>query len=208
MTAASAITALQTAGEKLSRAMCDDSYDAYKCVVRQVIELIRQFYTKERTYRIVNEAGQKEFMDFDNSLLLSPVGEMVTDGLGNPIEQEFRKVEFDIEIVPQRENPFNRESVNQTMMTLWNSGVMLPQNVQSGASSIILQAMSFDGKEKLLSLIEEYKDSLTEKSMPTQENDEELVPLDLQSGEVINSDGNYQDELIPIDLSGLGGNMQ
>lgn len=233
VTAASAITVLQSAGEKLSRAMCDDSYDSYKQVVIQAIELIREFYDEEKVYRIVNENGTKEYKNFSNKQLLRYEGGF--DALGLPIDDEYKRVEFDIEIIPQRENPFSKESNNQTMMTLWNSGVLIADNVKSGASSIILQAMNFDGKEKILSLIEGYKEQLiaaeqqqtawnaVPKNSQTGTNqildenmkgagaleassDNELAAVDTRTGEILTDSLTAdEDEVVPIDLKQLQG---
>lgn len=73
VTAATAITSLQQAGEKLSRAIIDDSYDAYKSLIIMIIELMREFYDEERIYRITNEIGATQFAQFDNSMLMTPM---------------------------------------------------------------------------------------------------------------------------------------
>ena len=56
VTAASAITALQEAGDKSSRDCVSGSYRAYVAVMEQVVELIRQFYTGTRCFRIAGDA--------------------------------------------------------------------------------------------------------------------------------------------------------
>ena len=53
VTAASAITALQEAGNKTSRDMISASYRAYTQLDYLIIELVRQFYDQERSFRIV-----------------------------------------------------------------------------------------------------------------------------------------------------------
>ena len=52
ITAASAIAALQEAGNKTSRDMINTSYRAYNDITAMEVELIRQFYTEERSFRI------------------------------------------------------------------------------------------------------------------------------------------------------------
>lgn len=146
VTSATAITALQQSGEKLSRAMIDDSYDIYKQLVIMCIELIREFYSKERIYRITNEEGGTEFASFSNAQLVDVTE--TTDVLGFPISTEYRRVEFDIDIVPQKQNPFTREMNNQTLITLWQQGFFLPDNAD--AAVMVLQAMNFDGRDKLI----------------------------------------------------------
>lgn len=146
VTAASAISVLQQSGEKLSRAIIDDSYDTYKQIVFMCIELIREFYDEERIYRITNETGQTEFASFSNEQLYNI--ETEKDFLGFPISTKYEPVEFDIQVVPQRQNPFSREANNQTILALWQQGFFSPQNFD--VSILALQAMNFDGKDKVI----------------------------------------------------------
>ena len=66
VTAASAIAALQEAGSKLSRDMIRVGYDGYEEEAYLVIELIRQFYSEERSFRIDDENGRYKFIDYNN----------------------------------------------------------------------------------------------------------------------------------------------
>ena len=133
VTAAAAITTLQQTGEKMSRAMVDDSYDCYKELVAMMIELIREFYTDEKIYRLTDEHGQKEFKVFSANMMF---------------HGDNRPAEFDVEIIPKRENPMTREANNQMILSMWQNGLLLPQNV--GTAMPVLEALQFDGKEKLL----------------------------------------------------------
>ena len=151
VTAASAITMLQQAGEKLSRAMIDDSYDAYKKIVVLCIELMREFYKEERIYRITNDQGEKAFAALSNDMLLK--AEEERDAFGFPIGTIYRNAEFDVEVLPQRQNPFTREMNNQTVMTLYQAGFFNPQNLEM--SLVALEAMQFDGKEKIMQRMQE-----------------------------------------------------
>ena len=180
VTAASAITSLQQAGEKLSRAIIDDSYDAYKAVVIMIIELMREFYDEERVYRITNEIGGAEFAQFDNSMLMTPVEKR--DAFGFVFDTEYKRTEFDIEVIPQRENPFTKESNNQTIMSLWNGGFFLPQNFD--VSVIALQSMNFDGKEKIIEQIQELQKKQQQQAMEQQmiQQQSELVPVGQYGG--------------------------
>lgn len=187
VTAANAITALQQAGEKLSRTMIDDSYDVYKQLIIMCIELIREFYTEERIYRITNDIGETEFASFSNAQLYNINTEK--DALGFPVSTEYKRVEFDIDVVPQRQNPFSRETNNQTLMSLWNSGFFLPQNFDT--SVIALQAMNFDGRDKLIENIKKLQQQ--QQAMQQMQQQDELVPVG-QYGDGENSD----DELVPV----------
>lgn len=59
VTAATAIAALQEAGGKLSRNMIDDGYEAFSDVVTLCIELIRQFYSLPRQFRLLGAMGRE-----------------------------------------------------------------------------------------------------------------------------------------------------
>lgn len=208
VTAASAITSLQQAGEKLSRAIIDDSYDAYKAVVIMIIELMREFYDEERVYRITNEIGGAEFAQFDNSMLMTPVEKR--DAFGFVYDTEYKRTEFDIDVIPQRENPFTKESNNQTIMNLWNGGFFLPQNFD--VSIIALQSMNFDGKEKVIEQIQELQkkqqQAMEQQMMQQQaemqaQEQGELVPVGQYGGETQGT--STDNELVPVGK--FGGEM-
>lgn len=147
VTAASAIAALQEAGSKLSRDMIKSSFRAYKDVVFQVIELIRQFYDVPRAFRITNKLGQMEFLSFDNSLLK---GEPETDNFGIMIGG--RMPYFDISIAPQKASPFVKVSQNELAKEMYNLGFFNPQF--SDQALACLDMMMFDGKEEVIQKIE------------------------------------------------------
>lgn len=69
VTAASAITALQETGNKLSRDMISMSYEIYRDIISCCIELIRQFYDETRIFRITGEGGSYSFVAYDNRRL-------------------------------------------------------------------------------------------------------------------------------------------
>lgn len=155
VTAASAIEALQQSGEKRSRSMIDDTYDAYHDIVKMLVELIRQFYTNPRVFRTKDENGRKSFIEFSNEIMYK--SSEASDRI---------PVEFDIEIVPQCENPYTREMNNSTMLTLWKSNVFSPENIKE--SLILLKSMSFDGKENLIKSLQEILES-TEQEANTEQ---------------------------------------
>lgn len=165
VTAASGITAMQQAGQKLSRAIIDDSYDAYKTIVVMMIELMREFYDEERVFRVTNEIGGKEFASFDNSMLMR--AEPQRDALGFVVDVEYKRAEFDIKVIPQRENPFTKEMNNQTILSLWQGGFFMPQNFD--VAIIALQCMNFDGKEKVIEQLQELQQRQQQQVMMQQQ---------------------------------------
>lgn len=147
VTAASAITALRQTGEKQSRAVIDDSYDAYKDIVLMVIELMREFFTQKRVYRITDERGIKHFEEFSREDLYRQSPQ--SDALGFDIGTTKReRVELDIEIVPQKQNVYTRESTNELLLSLWKAGIFPKGSIES--SVMMIRLMDFDGKEKLI----------------------------------------------------------
>jgi hypothetical protein len=147
VTTASGIASLQEAAGKLSRDSSQESYRAFKNVCYQVIELIRQFYTEPRCFRIIGEDGQNEYVQFDNSSLqgqdqgqlLMPDGSLLDLGKREPI--------LDIEVKPQKKSAYSKETQNQTALQLYNMGFFAPNN--GDASLACLEMMDFDGVENI-----------------------------------------------------------
>ncbi len=97
VTAASAIQALQEAGNKGSRDMIAGSYRAYVQVMNQVIELIRQFYDGVRCFRITGKDGGRQFLRYSNAGLADRPTGTGADGL-----VLYRHPVFDIEVRAER----------------------------------------------------------------------------------------------------------
>jgi hypothetical protein len=108
VTAASAIAALQEASGKGSRDATQASYRAYGELVELLIELIRQFYTLPRQFRILGETGAEEFVSYSNRGLRPQP--MAYGGLRLPV--------FDIKVVPQRRAAYSRLSQNELALSL------------------------------------------------------------------------------------------
>lgn len=139
VTAASAIAALQEAGSKTSRDAIKNTYTAYSEVVKLVIELIRQFYTTPRVFRITGQAGMEEFVTFDNS----GMGIQQADDFGLGIGS--RLPVFDIKVSAQKASPFSRISQNEFAKELYNLGFFNPQLADQALAAV--EMMDFDGKD-------------------------------------------------------------
>lgn len=147
VTTASGIASLQEAAGKLSRDSSQESYRAFKMVCYQVIELIRQFYTVERCFRISGETGQNEFVTLDNSGLQPQNQGAVGLPDGQPLDLGKREVILDIEVRPQKKSAYSKETQNQTALNLYQMGFFAPGN--GDASLACLDMMDFDGVEKI-----------------------------------------------------------
>ena len=144
VTAATAIAALQEAGGKLSRNMIDDGYEAFSDVVTLCIELIRQFYSLPRQFRLLGAMGQEEFVSYD-SRGLQP--QAVDDG----VVSGYRVPEFDLEVSAQDENPYKTMEYNQLALQLFQMGFFRADMADQALRC--LELMDFKNKDRLMSSI-------------------------------------------------------
>lgn len=144
VTAATAIAALQEAGGKLSRNMIDDGYEAFTDVVTLCIELIRQFYSLPRQFRLLGVMGQEEFVSYD-SRGLQP--QAVDDG----VVSGYRVPEFDLEVSAQDENPYKTMEYNQLALQLFQMGFFRADMADQALRC--LELMDFKNKDRLMSSI-------------------------------------------------------
>ena len=144
VTAATAIAALQEAGGKLSRNMIDDGYEAFSQVVTLCIELIRQFYSLPRQFRLLGAMGREEFVTYD-SRGLQP--QAVDDG----VIAGYRVPEFDLEVSAQDENPYKTMEYNQLALQLFQMGFFRADMADQALRC--LELMDFKNKDQLMSSI-------------------------------------------------------
>ena len=144
VTAATAIAALQEAGGKLSRNMIDDGYEAFSDVVTLCIELIRQFYSLPRQFRLLGAMGREEFVTYD-SRGLQP--QAVDDG----VIAGYRVPEFDLEVSAQDENPYKTMEYNQLALQLFQMGFFRADMADQALRC--LELMDFKNKDQLMSSI-------------------------------------------------------
>lgn len=146
VTAASAIAALQEAGSKLARDMIDGSFQAHQAVIYMVLELIRQFYTSPRVFRITNKTGSEEFVTFDNSgMQPQDIGIDFTGMMAQ------RKPVYDVTVTAQKASPFTKISQNELAKEMYNLGFFNPQLADQALAC--LDMMMFDGKEEVMQKI-------------------------------------------------------
>ena len=141
VTAASAIQALQEVGNKTSRDIIKGSYRAYQDICIMVIDLMRQFYDINRTFRITGKQGNPEYVSFNNEALKG--GSLHIAG------QDFRTKEPIFDVIPraQKQNPYSKLSQNEMALQFYNAGFFNPQLADQVLQCIDM--MDFDGKEKV-----------------------------------------------------------
>ena len=149
VTAAAAIAALQEAGNKTSRDMINSLYRGYTRGCYLTIELIRQFYDEQRTFRITGERGQNEYIQFSNaSMQPQPIppaypGQEMEPGY----EQASRKPIFDVVVKPQKRSPYSKMAQNELAKELYQLGFFNPKMADQSLAA--LELMDFDGLEKV-----------------------------------------------------------
>ena len=136
VTAASAIAALQEAGNKLSRDMIKGSYFAFTNVCYLIIELIRQFYDTPRVYLLSGD-----YKSFDNSLLKDKERFL----FGEAIEPH-RPV-FDVICKAAKKSPFSKAAQNELAKELFRIGFFRPELSEQSLAAI--EIMDFEGKENI-----------------------------------------------------------
>ena len=159
VTAASAIAALQEAGSKLSRDMIKNSYEVYSDMCQLIIELMRQFYTIERVYRITKPNEEYAFEAISSRML----------GNNNSSETMFgmaigdRKPYFDIKVDAQKASPFSRAAQNELALQLYSAGFFNPEI--SDQANIAIEMMQFEGKDTV-------QQKITQNGLLLQENNQ------------------------------------
>jgi hypothetical protein len=149
VTAASAIAALQEAGNKNSRDINKGRYRTFQRINYIVIELIRQFYDEPRKFRIVGEDGAAKYIAYSNARIKAQPLQAAYPGA----EPASRMPIFDIKVKAQRSNPFSKSAQNELALTMYKLQMFNPQ--QSEAALACLDMMDIEGKQKIIQKISE-----------------------------------------------------
>ena len=150
VTAASAIAALQEAGNKSSRDIIASSYRKFVDITYLVVELMRQFYDTQRAFRITNKESDMgyEFASFSNEGIKPQQTGTLQSG-----EPTFRKPIFDIVVKAQKKSPFSIMAQNELSKELLNMGAFNPERAQEMLGALML--MEFEGKEQVEDFIKQ-----------------------------------------------------
>ena len=155
VTAAAAIAALQEAGNKTSRDMIASLYRGYTRGCYLTIELIRQFYDEQRTFRITGERGQNEYIQFSNATLQpQPIPPAYP---GQELEPGYteasRKPIFDVVVKAQKRSPYSKMAQNELAKELYQLGFFNPQLADQSLTA--MELMDFEGQEKVRDKVQE-----------------------------------------------------
>lgn len=140
VTAASAIAAMQEAGSKLSRDNCKSSYRAFKKLCLMVIELVRQFYGVERSFRIMGSDGAARYIEYSNEKIRPQ-----EQGFDFDVDLGARMPLFDIEVTAQKQNPYSKMSQNEMALQFYAAGFFNPE--LSDQALACLEMMDFERKQ-------------------------------------------------------------
>lgn len=185
VTAASAITALQTASDKLVRDSVNSSYDCFREIVELIIELIREFYTEEKVFRVTGDDGRSVYKRVKNADIFGGSQEAV----------------FDVIVTVEKSNPYTRAMHNSLILELANAGLLNPENFVY--NKFILSQLNFDGKDKLIQDLENLYNEINT-SAPTPSLDDSGA----DSTATIPRGGGEALVEIPIGDSGAMGNVK
>ena len=148
VTAASAISILREAGAKSSRDGIEETFRAFVKIVSLTIELIRQFYSEKRIFRIIGEDGGREYLEFCGKELTGEDG---------------RRPHFDIEVSAVKKSPSESEQKNKFAKELYDSGAFKRENATE--TLMMLELMDFEGVGGLKAMIKaEYGKSEEERA--------------------------------------------
>lgn len=106
VTAASAIQLLQEQGSIPIKGIARNLYSSLKEVYKQMIELVKEFYTETRYIRITGEEGGTEFVEFQ--------------------AVQYADVDFDVKVSAGPATPMSRAYITQLADDLFNKQILLP----------------------------------------------------------------------------------
>lgn len=176
VTAASAIAALQEAGSKTSRDMNKAGYRAFREIAYMVIDLIRQFYSEPRKFRISGEMGQEEFVTFDNR----GMGDQAVVNFG---VETVRRPIFDIKVTAEKASPFSTVSQNELAKELYGMGFFNPQLADQALAA--LDMMDFEGRDMIRRKIQQNGTMYQQMQMMAQQMQQMAAIIDAQNGTTI-----------------------
>ena len=127
--------------------MIKSTYTAYSSTVTMVIDLIRQFYTLPRCYRITQPNGEAQYIELTNESL-QPQQDNMMDG-----ELSARRPVFDIKVAAQKASPYSRIANNELAKELFGMGVFNPQIADQAMAVVTM--MDFDRRDEVLKKIQE-----------------------------------------------------
>lgn len=188
VTAASAIAAMQESSGKTSRDQINTTFDAHKEIVTMVIELIRQFYSMPRQFRITGEQGEQEFVQYSNEGL-----QPQNQGTEFGIDMGYRVPAFDVKVEAEKSSSYSRLSQNELAMQFYNAGFFNPQYTDQ--VSACLEMMDFQGKQSVLQKVQQNGGMYQQMLQMQQQMLQLSEMIDQLSGGQYNMSGQMSDQI-------------
>lgn len=142
VTAASAISALQEAGGKITRLRTNVLNQGFKGIVEQVMWLISQFYDKNRVMFVT---GKEDGVTKQREVTADPkrlFGERKAGHMPPP--------PYTVQVQVQRRNPLRQQAQNELFMQAYS---MSAQAGQLFPLSVLFELLHVDGKERILPVL-------------------------------------------------------
>ena len=140
ITAASAISALQEAGGKITRLRTATLNQGFRDIVEQIMWLINQFYDKKRVLYITGkQVGEMKEVDASPERLF---GKRKGEALPPP--------PYSVQVQVQRRNPLRQQAQNELFMQAYS---MSAQAGQIFPLSVLFELLQVDGKDRILPVL-------------------------------------------------------
>ncbi len=142
VTAASAIAALQEAGGKITRLRTSTLNQGFKRIVEQVIWLISEFYTDEKTKLVTGGDGKQRPVDMRASHLLG----------GNRGRNTLPPPPYSVQVQVNRRNPMRVQAQNELFIQAYS---MAAQAQQPFPLTVLFEMLNVDGKDAIMGVLRE-----------------------------------------------------
>lgn len=144
VTAASAISALQEAGGKITRLRTNVLNQGFRGIVEQVMWLISQFYDKNRVMYVT---GDREGVNERREVRADPKRLFGRNGQG-----VMPPPPYTVQVQVQRRNPLRQQAQNELFMQAYS---MSAQAGQYFPLSVLFELLHVDGKERILPVLKQ-----------------------------------------------------
>lgn len=182
ITAASAISALQEAGGKITRLRTATLNQGFREIVEQVMWLINQFYDKKRVLYITGkQVGEMKEVAANPERLF---GRKKGEALPPP--------PYSVQVQVQRRNPLRQQAQNELFMQAYS---MSAQAGQIFPLSVLFELLQVDGKDRILPVLKA-TETLTQQMNDLMAQNEQLMAQAQQMTEQVQNLQAVNDQLM------------
>lgn len=174
VTAASAISALQEAGGKITRLRTAVLNQGFKDMVEQVMWLVSQFYGDKKARMITGRDGKPREVDMSAKHLMG-------DGKAN--KGKLPAPPYHVQIQISRRNPLRVQAQNELFIQAYT---MAAQAGQQFPLSMLFELLQVDGKDRIMPVLQSLDQTQALMQQLTQEN--EMLKGQMQSLQQVVSD--------------------